>query len=356
METSSWIALASFFAALLAALYSRWSATAARRQNEISIHHEKLKIFKALLDFRTKLVGRGASIPEQDLTLELYPHVQLAEFYYGDATNAELNKLYTCASEMVAYRQVADSTRDKDAISKMHAQLEECRTTESRVQELMRKELRLVETPLSLLIGQRYSKSGRCYGGFMKWWNCLKSVAMSNLIQASVGVILLATLIVLILNLRAFWHQNALTQTLNQPLCAVKMVKVEKVSDSVIQISVIYRNSGKYVAKDALIRWDVDILPDQRHKERAIPIPSVPPGELKNIALLPEHEISNFLVQFTTAEFNKIVTGYAALRLKLAIEYKDMDNKGRRYSCTYYVTRMAHPEQYVPEVSLIEIT
>jgi hypothetical protein len=150
METNNWIALLSFLAALLAALYARWAATAARRQNEIAIHNEKLKIFKAFLDFRSKLTAYGADVPERDLYLDLFPHVQLAEFYYSAAANLELNKFFTCLREMIDLRELAASTRDKDTISKKHAQLDECRRAAKQVEGVMKTELRLIKTHLSL--------------------------------------------------------------------------------------------------------------------------------------------------------------------------------------------------------------
>jgi len=146
METNTLIALGSFLAALLAALYARWAATAARRQNEIAIHNEKLKIYKAFLDFRSKLTARGDDVPERDLYLELFPHVQLAQFYYTDAASAELNTFFGCLREMIDLKQLAASTKDKETISKTQSQLQKCREAASRVDEVMKNELRLIKT------------------------------------------------------------------------------------------------------------------------------------------------------------------------------------------------------------------
>lgn len=135
METNNWIALLSFLVAVLAALYARWAATAARRQNEIAIHNEKLKIFKAFLDFRTKLTAYGTDVSERDLYLELFPQVQLSEFYYSGAVHIELKKFFDCLSEMIALREAVVSSKDQDIISKKHAQLNVCRTAAKQVED-----------------------------------------------------------------------------------------------------------------------------------------------------------------------------------------------------------------------------
>jgi hypothetical protein len=144
VEVSSGIAWISILVASLAALYARWAAAAARRQNEIAIHNEKLKILKSFLDFRSKLSAYGTDVLERDLTLELYRHVQLAEFYYTAATSAELNKFYMSVSEMIGLRELARETKDRETLNKMNQQLVICRTSAKQVEDVMRTELRLI--------------------------------------------------------------------------------------------------------------------------------------------------------------------------------------------------------------------
>ena len=104
------LSLASLCVAGMAALFAGWAATAARHQNRIAIHHEKLRIYKAFVDFRSKLKAYGDSVPESDLTLVLFPHVQLVEFYYSAAASTALNEFYGCVSKMVAFRELAKET------------------------------------------------------------------------------------------------------------------------------------------------------------------------------------------------------------------------------------------------------
>ena len=151
MEMNNWIELLFFLVAVLSALYARWAAMAARRQNEIAIHNEKLKIFKAFLDFHSKLTAYGADVSETDLYLELFPQVQLSEFYYSGVVHVELKKFFDSVSEMIALREAVVSSKDKDIISKKHSQLNVCRTSAKQVEDLMKSELRLIITRQWLL-------------------------------------------------------------------------------------------------------------------------------------------------------------------------------------------------------------
>jgi len=144
------ITLLFFLVAVLAALYARWAATAARRQNEIAIHNEKLKIFKAFLDFRTKLTAHGTNVSERDLYLELYPQVQLSEFYYSHAVYDEFEKFFDCLRKMIELRELAALNKDKDTISNKHAQLNACRKAANQIDEVMKNDLRLIKTHQSL--------------------------------------------------------------------------------------------------------------------------------------------------------------------------------------------------------------
>jgi hypothetical protein len=188
----------------------------------------------------------------------------------------------------------------------------------------------------------------------MYWWYYLKCIAMKDPIQAFIGVTLFLTLVVFIANLVLFWRQNSLTQTLNQPLCAVKEVNVKPVHNNVTQFSVKIENYGKYVAEDASIEWDIDGLEDMRDNKTAFKLKDIQPVKVTDINILPRQEIEFIMFQWLTSEFKEKITGYAALRIKLIVEYKDMNKIGKRYSCTYRITRTAHQKQYAPEVLLIE--
>lgn len=76
--------------------------------------------------------------------------MQLAQFYYSDAASAELNRFFTCVREMIELRELAAKTKDKDATSNKDSQLHECRRAASQVEQVMKNELCLIKTHLSL--------------------------------------------------------------------------------------------------------------------------------------------------------------------------------------------------------------
>ena len=53
-----------------------------------------------------------------------------------------------------------------------------------------------------------------------------------------------------------FGSKINLTQVLNQPICAVKEVKVNIDYAKDIEISAVIVNSGSYIAKNASIEWE----------------------------------------------------------------------------------------------------
>lgn len=81
MEISNAIAALSAVFAAASALYARHTIAVSRKANDISIHNERLKIYKALLEYHAHLAARGISTTEKELW-GFYKASQLAEFYY----------------------------------------------------------------------------------------------------------------------------------------------------------------------------------------------------------------------------------------------------------------------------------
>jgi hypothetical protein len=178
---------------------------------------------------------------------------------------------------------------------------------------------------------------------------------IADFIQIGIGIILFITLIIFSLNLILFWKQNCLTQTLNQPLCAVKEVRVEKVRDNVVQISVITKNYGKYVAKNVSIEQQIDVIEGIKDVKTTKSMDGLSPLKKTPITILPEQEFLVSFLQFSTDDFNKIARGYDSMvRVKVVIEYPNMHDKTQRYSCTYLITRLADIKEDKYEVSLQE--
>jgi hypothetical protein len=103
VNLSDLIASLAAFVAILSALYSRWSAKAAQRANEIAIHNERLRIYRGLLDFRAVLTTKGAGFPDEALW-QFVDIALLSEFYFSDE----------------AYKEFADLRDDANKIKALH--------------------------------------------------------------------------------------------------------------------------------------------------------------------------------------------------------------------------------------------
>lgn len=150
MEISVLISLAALFVALLSALYANHSVTEARRANEISLHNEKLKIFKGILDLRATVTGRGTDIEERELFC-FYEHVQLSEFYYDSKIHQQIKDYFDCVWDIVKRRSEWGAAEKesqelyKQMVKKTFAILEESRKKVSALEEAMKEHLRLVK-------------------------------------------------------------------------------------------------------------------------------------------------------------------------------------------------------------------
>ena len=203
----------------------------------------------------------------------------------------------------------------------------------------------------------------------MSFWIWLKNPDNSNVIQAAIAIIYLFTLIVLWCNLNkldtqiketrrqadAAQKQLGLTQILNQPLCAVSLLKVDKPRYNVVQISPIIKNFGKMVERDASFEWRIDIIENindaQKRKER----PVVPWRKKAHIKIIPEQEFMGGFRQFNTKDFNDMVRGYdSAVQVSMIIGYHDAEDKPQQYSCSYIITRLADIKKDQYEVMLVE--
>ena len=144
-----------------------------------------------------------------------------------------------------------------------------------------------------------------------------------------------------------------LTQALNEPLCAVKDIKIEKARDEIIKISAIIKNFGNYAAKNALIDWKFVLVKDLKQETKQSIIENWgSKGEIQ-ITILPQHEFERFLLYVEKKDFDAMVVGYQnAVGVILSIKYKNIENKMEQYSCFYLITRMLTDNKGTYEVSL----
>ena len=171
----TWIGM---LVAVLAALYARWSAIAARRQaeaaeaalretraqtslsqaalqaartqNEISVHGHRLDAYKAMLALRSEVKAKTSEFSPK-VIWELWQHAELAEFYFPSQVSQALGSAVSLALDLLL---VTQDLKDSEAMppeerrgqrerrNKLHAQLSDCL---ERINEEMRATLRLVK-------------------------------------------------------------------------------------------------------------------------------------------------------------------------------------------------------------------
>jgi hypothetical protein len=236
----------------------------------------------------------------------------------------------------------------------------------------------LTTQPLKHRINQSSLTEKKKEGGNMQKILCVWSIVKeflsasysSNLIQVFIALFSFAALVVLWLNLSkldrqitearcqttamqeqivearkqatAAQDQLRLSEVLNQPLCGIKELKVEKVRDNVVQISPLIKNFGKMVEKDASFQWKIDQVENFNDAQKRNETPEIPWSRKQHIKILPEQEIMCVGRQYNTKLFNELVRGFdSALLISMIVEYHNADNKPQKYSCSYRVTRLA---------------
>ena len=179
LDVASLLAAAGVVATVLGALYAARSAKQARRQaaaaeaavveakrqsetakqaveeanaqNRISIHNERLRIYKALLIFRSSLSAHGIHFKDKDIW-DLWEHVQISEFYFPQPIATELAAIVDAAIAVQSSRSewsddAAPPPGERPAlIRKSYDLLTELRKRAELLDPTIRQELRLVES------------------------------------------------------------------------------------------------------------------------------------------------------------------------------------------------------------------
>lgn len=100
LTNSDFIAISSALVAGLTALYARWAVNTSKHQNEISLHAERLNVYKGVTLFGSKLAANGPSIQDAD-AWKFHEWVQLSEFYYNPSIHKRLDMAFIRALAML---------------------------------------------------------------------------------------------------------------------------------------------------------------------------------------------------------------------------------------------------------------
>ena len=137
LTAENMLTAAGVFVAILAALYSRWSALAAERQaksaesalaearaqsalahaalqeartqNELGIHAHRLDAYKAMLAFRSQVNAKAENFSRESVW-GLWEHARLAEFYFPANVSSAMSAAVELAIKIqISVERISDS-------------------------------------------------------------------------------------------------------------------------------------------------------------------------------------------------------------------------------------------------------
>ncbi|MEQ8183157.1 hypothetical protein [Marinobacter salarius] len=122
---SDFIAGVALAIALLSAVYVRHSVKAAEHANQIAIHHERLKIYKALVSLVSALSARGVAIGKDDVWA-FYEPATLSKFYFKPDLATALLKVFDDSVTLISKKAEWGDTShggeyDQELVKETHA-------------------------------------------------------------------------------------------------------------------------------------------------------------------------------------------------------------------------------------------
>lgn len=168
-------------------------------------------------------------------------------------------------------------------------------------------------------------------------------------------VVHVGTLMVLILTLCFAYKAYIATQALNQPLCAVKSLKIEEVKDrpNIYYMTAVITNTGNYVGENASIKWETYVY-ENNGDIAVVKGKLIKDVTLNQITLLPRHEIETGAYIEKKDVENNINWNKKILVINISIEYRDQTNQeNKRYSAIYTVSRLL-PSPHPLTVALVK--
>ncbi len=149
VKLMAFITFVAMLASILSAAFAKLTVKEAKRQNEIAIHNERLKIFKAILELKGDVVRRGVDIIEGDLFANYYEYVQLSEFYYSNTIYEQVNDYFKTVWDMAVYHKLYNEFEGKkeqrEYGEKAYKLLGESREKFGKLEIIMKEQLRLVK-------------------------------------------------------------------------------------------------------------------------------------------------------------------------------------------------------------------
>jgi hypothetical protein len=107
------VAVLSAAIALLSVFYARRSANTAKDANKIAVHHERLKIYKALLAHVSALSAKGVAV-RQDEIWQFYEPATLSKFYFDRDHADRMLTIFDDSVKMVIKKEEWEEFRNVD--------------------------------------------------------------------------------------------------------------------------------------------------------------------------------------------------------------------------------------------------
>lgn len=92
-DTSTLFAVGAAAFSGLSAIYARWQANATKRANEISLHQDRLSVYRGALRFASHVAARGTHVKEGEVWL-FRESVDSSEFYYSASIPKDLAEVF----------------------------------------------------------------------------------------------------------------------------------------------------------------------------------------------------------------------------------------------------------------------
>ncbi|MFH1718439.1 MAG: hypothetical protein ABIF19_13880 [Planctomycetota bacterium] len=101
---SDWISVIALLLSVVSAVIAWCSVKQSKRQNEISIHNQKLVIYEEFSHLMVDLMTLGGLNVSREVLLDFYKVERLSEFYYGTELGADLANYFMQADELLRIR------------------------------------------------------------------------------------------------------------------------------------------------------------------------------------------------------------------------------------------------------------
>lgn len=112
-DAATVVAVGAAFVAALSALYARWQAMAAGRANEISLHENRLAVYKGLARFRVHITAVGVGLKEEEVW-RFAEIAELSEFYFPPKIHPRMNGVFEQALKLMSLNDEWNEAKQSD--------------------------------------------------------------------------------------------------------------------------------------------------------------------------------------------------------------------------------------------------